>query len=335
MFIKVKSWFKNTDNILGSIYLTPLFVLIILFTILPIIQSINGAFETHPYRNKLTITEIGLDNFNYVWKDNNFWSAIKNSTIVLFVATFISFIFAFFIAFLIESFILKLARSAFLTVFYSQFFLSGFAVGISFVLLFGDTNVFFKIFANNKFSFTAKTLDIVWYFVLFQVWRSLPFNIILFAAAINKANIKYKKIIQTDNLKTFSKIRYVYFQELKVTIFSITITNFIFAFLLYPNAILEDNYNYTKNHAFTVSNYILRFLGAGVGQEFYYDAQKAYAASILVFVYAILLMFLVYLFRFKHMKKLSILIHKFLVKKVISKIRNSKLAKSGGGICLQ
>ncbi|MCU4117202.1 sugar ABC transporter permease [Mycoplasma zalophi] len=301
-------WLKNPENWVGWFYLIPLFVLIILFTILPIIQSMQGAFETHPYRNKLTITKIGLDNFKWVWKDNNFWVAIKNSTIILFVATFISFIISFFVAFLIESFILKVARSAFLTVFYSQFFLSSFAVGIAFVLLFGEKNVFFKLFAQNKFSFTSGKTHIVWYFVLFQVWRSLPFNIILFAAAINKANLKYKKLMQTDNLKTWSKIKYVYFQELKVTIFSITITNFIFAFLLYPNAILESTFNYEKHQAFTVSSYILRFLGIGDGEGFYYNISRAYASSMLIFAYAILLMLFVYLFRIKNLKR----VYKFL-----------------------
>lgn len=96
--------------------------MIILFNIVPLIQSIDASFTIRPYSNNFLITQRSLNNYKEVLNDSYFWEAIKNSTAILFIATFISFIIAFVLAYVIESLILKSSKNIFLTLIYSQFF---------------------------------------------------------------------------------------------------------------------------------------------------------------------------------------------------------------------
>lgn len=298
----------NSKSLIGFLYLIPLLVMIILFNIVPLIQSIDASFTIRPYSNNFLITQRSLNNYKEVLNDSYFWEAIKNSTAILFIATFISFIIAFVLAYVIESLILKSSKNIFLNLIYSQFFLSSFAIGFSFLVLFGEKNIFFRILNLNDLNFRFGKINIIWYYILFQIWRSLPFNTILFAATINKANRKYYKLIKLDNLSFFNKVKDIYFVELKNTIFVIMLTNFVFAFLLYPGAILDTNFDLKLYHGHTVASYILERLG--IPRAVQINQGQIYSSSILVLIYIFFLAIVWNLLRPKFIKKLYLIFKK-------------------------
>ncbi len=90
-------------------------------------------------------------------------------------------------ALIINSIVSTVTKRAILSLIYSQFFISGFAVGIAFTLFFGSKGLFFYLIGLDKYSFTSgsKRISIWIYYVIYQIWRSLPFNLVLFVFASN------------------------------------------------------------------------------------------------------------------------------------------------------
>ncbi|MBU4689629.1 carbohydrate ABC transporter permease [Mycoplasma zalophidermidis] len=298
---KKETIFKVIQIIL---FMLPLLICILMFTILPIADTFSKSLQYHPYESNQTITTINFKNYEKVFIDPDFPSAILNSTMVLILGTSISILLAFGFAIIIETLILKTARNVFLSLIYSQFFISSFAVGVSFIFLFGPKNVFFRLFGFDGVSFTTGSYKFpIWvYYSLFQIWRSLPFNLILFASAINKANAKYFKLMKNDNIRLFEIIRHIYIKEVSKIFFTIIFTNFIFASLLYPQAILDQTtFDFSTNKAHTITSFVLDFMGA---DRKIYNPQKAYAAAFFGFIYLLFLLLLMLVFRPANIKRI-------------------------------
>nr|VZR75407.1 hypothetical protein MF5294_00435 [Mycoplasma feriruminatoris] len=124
---------KNSVPVLKIVLLMlPLLVLILLFTIIPIFHTFIKSLRYSPNEANRTIYEYNFKNYNNILSDPNFKHAILNSTFVLLFGTGISIILALIFSFIINSLISRTTKSILLSVIYSQFFISGFAIGIAF-----------------------------------------------------------------------------------------------------------------------------------------------------------------------------------------------------------
>ncbi|MGZ9414252.1 sugar ABC transporter permease [Mycoplasma sp. 5370] len=275
----------------------PLLILLFLFYIYPIIKSTYESFIVFPSSTKKTIFIYGLNNFNNVINDFNFKIAIENSTFLFFIPTFISLFLSIFIAYMLSTISMKKTQNLFLKLIYSQFFISYFAVGIAFLLLFGEQNLFFKIFNSNaSFTHGNNKLNIKLYLFIFQVWRSLSFNIVIFTFIFISINKKYHKVMILDNLNFWDKMKYLYFKEFQKHLLIIIYTNLVFSALLYPGAIMEED-KIEELQAHTLSSYVLSLIQP-INGTLEIDINKAYAASILSLFYLLFLFLITYIFFF-------------------------------------
>ncbi|UZK63834.1 sugar ABC transporter permease [Mycoplasma mycoides subsp. capri] len=306
---------KNSLPVLKIVLLMlPLLLLILLFTIIPIFHTFIKSLRFTPNEANRTIYEYNFKNYNNILSDPNFQHAILNSTFVLLFGTGISIILALIFSFIINSLISRTTKSILLSVIYSQFFISGFAIGIAFTNFFGSKNLFFYILGLSQYSFTSgnKRLPIWIYYAIYQIWRSLPFNLILFAAALSRSDYKYKKLMLNDKLTLLQSFRYVYLNELSKVLFSILFTNFIFACLLLPSALLEDSFNVDLNYAHTLTSYTIKYFGWGSSGVLRFE--KGYSAAFFSFSYLVLLLCVILLLRPKTIKSIYKLIKKVILK---------------------
>lgn len=91
-----------------------------------------------------------------------------------------------------------------------------------------------------------------------------------------------------------------------------TFTNFIFATLLLPDAILENSFDVDLNHAHTLTSYSIKYSGGGSNPSLKYE--KGYAAAFFSFIYLIFLMFIILVLRPSFIKKLIIFVQKYKAK---------------------
>ncbi|QYR08479.1 sugar ABC transporter permease [Mycoplasmopsis agalactiae] len=320
--MKNKEIKRKTASVVQIILLIlPLVLCILFFTISPIIHTFIKSLRYNPNPTDLTAYVIGTGNYNGILSDPNFKSAIFNSTMVLLVGTSISMVLALAFALIINSIMSVVTKRVILSIIYSQFFISGFAVGIAFTLFFGSKGLFFYLIGLDKYSFTSGNHRIpIWiYYVVYQIWRSLPFNLVLFAAAIFRGELKYAKLMKCDNLSKMQKVKYVYTNEISKVFFSILFTNFIFSSLMYPQAILERSFNLDLEKAHTLTSYTGKYFGLGNNPVLIYP--RGYSSAFFSFAYLISLLCLMQLIRPKTIKWFI-----NLVKKINLKVKQRKAA---------
>ncbi|WP_215744058.1 carbohydrate ABC transporter permease [Mesomycoplasma hyorhinis] len=305
----------------GFTLITPLLIFLIVFSIYPLLNSFFYSLRDFEQYSRIK-WHFGISNYHFLVSDYRFIDSVKNSTILFFVASPIAIIVGFLLALVISSLTLKISKNIFITALYSQFFISAFAVSVAFVLLFGDRNVL-SVLLQEKFHFgkydfvsgNQKTPLII-LLCIFQLWRAIPFNTVLFSFAINKINLKYSKNLKIDSLSLFDKVKNLYFPEMKITFFNIVYTNFIFAALLYPQ-VLIGNKNLKDFHGDTLASYII----SRITQDA--NAPVAMAASFFTFIYLCFLLLFIYLLRWKFIK-LYIKAAIFLITKIKKSIKGVK-----------
>ncbi|PAF54743.1 sugar ABC transporter permease [Mycoplasmopsis agassizii] len=291
----IKNYFLN--NWKGFVLLAPLLILLIIFTIVPIFVTFSNSFNVYPPHTRLE-SFAGIENFQDVIESESFNDAIKNSTFLMFVATPISLFLGIVFALVLSSIIIKVAINVFTTILYSQFFISSFAIGASFIMLFGEKNILASILnLDISFGTADNSVSILWVYLIFQIWRSLPFNIVLFTFTFNRVNEIHFKNFKNDKLTIVDKFFNVYIFQIKKNFFNIIYTNFIFAALMYPAAIVDFNdLDLVRGHTITSFIYNLFLpLNGSININF----EMAYAASFIAFVYILMIIFLIYIVRKK------------------------------------
>lgn len=302
---------KNSNEVLKtSLLIAPLLICILLFTLIPIFHTFIKSLRALPNEADRTIYEINFNNYNNILSDKLFQHAVLNSTLVLIFGSGFSITLALLFALLINSLIFKTSKRIFVSIIYSQFFISGFAIGIAFSMFFGSKNLFFYFLGLDKYSFMLgeHKLPIWIYYSIFQLWRSLPFNLVLFSAGLSRAEAKYYRLMRNDKLTVLQRFRFVYANEISKVLFSILFTNFIFSTLLLPETILESTYNIDTNLAHTLTSYTIKFLGSTNNPSLKFE--KGYAAAFFSFIYLLLLLCVIQLLRIKNIKSIYFKIKK-------------------------
>lgn len=289
------------ENWVGLSMLLPILILLLLFSIIPIFSTFKNAFVVRSEYDFFT-AKYDLENFFVLTRSKGFNNAIKNTTFLAFITTPISLFLGLFFALIISSICFKLSRNLLITALYSQFFISSFAIGLSFSFLFGQHNAFAKIL-GLKINFIGNDRQsVLWVYFFFQLWRVLPFNIVILQFAINKSNLKHYRSFKIDRLHFFEKFWYIHRYEIKHSFTVILYTNFIATALIYPPAVLGQGQDLAAIDGETITSYIYEFLG-GSGRSIKFNPEVAYAASFLFFSYILFILFLFYLLRFKKLRK--------------------------------
>lgn len=128
----------------GYAYILPAVVLLILFTLYPLLMVLRTAF----YRRYVYITNtgqgFGLDSFKWVLKDPTFHMACRNTLILLGIALPLTLIISLGIALLINS--IKVLQGFFQTLFFLPYVTSTIAIGMAFLWLFHVDYGYFNYF---------------------------------------------------------------------------------------------------------------------------------------------------------------------------------------------
>ncbi|MDF2698653.1 MAG: hypothetical protein K0Q49_209 [Haloplasmataceae bacterium] len=239
----------------GMLYLSPALILILIFTLYPIINSLLMAFYENYTPVDGMIDGFTLDNFKSVLKPG-FLVAIKNTALIVFVSVPISVIISLFISVMLNS--VKFLKSFFQTIFFLPYVTNTIAIGLVFSLMFdfdyglinsilefvGNTFVgdFFDLFGvtisplhwkDSQATYATAMTTLL----IYTIWGSLAFKIMVFTAGLQNIDKQYydaAKVDGTSKWRIFTKITV---PLLSPMIAYITITSFIGAFKSYTTVV--------------------------------------------------------------------------------------------------
>lgn len=262
-------------NKIGILFLFPCLLIVIFTILLPILvtfkYSLNNFKLTEPENNSF----IGLQNYYKVFTSDYFYSALKNSLIILFVVVIIGTLFSLIIAITLNK---KTVISPFLTaVIIIPWALPPIVNGIMWKFIFSPNyglvnKILLKLgiintsidWTNNKFIFLIIVSLII-------IWRVVPFSSVVFLANLQNIPESYYESIYLEGSSNFQAFTNITLPLLApsfgVVLMNLTTT----AINVFDEIISLSGYKF-ENQTLLVYNYLntFNFLDFGLGSSISY-----------------------------------------------------------------
>lgn len=240
------------------LYLSPALILLAIFTVWPIINTLIMAFSDG-YGMLSSIAgvkfEFGVQNFKDVIAWNGFTNALKNTILLCVLTVPISTILALLIAVTLNS--IKPLRRLLQTIYFLPYVTNSIAIGMVFAAMFNITGSF--IGTEGEIVYTAGIINniieafggtrINWInagstywanmtvMVIYIVWNALPFKILVLLGGLQSINNQYYDAAKVDGTSRGRVLRKITVPLLSPMIAYVVITGFIGGFKEYSSVV--------------------------------------------------------------------------------------------------
>jgi len=195
----------------GLLYVLPALIVVAVFTIYPLFRAFLMSFYTKYKFSTDTVLSYGIDNFTYILNDSVFRKALSNTFIYVLFVVPISIAISLVLAVLMNEKIRF--RGFFQTVYFLPYVTSVVAMGIVFGWLFhsnyGLLNYALKLFGIQPVQWLNRPSTALPALIIFSIWKSLAFNIIIFLAGLQTIGAHYYQAARVDSAnrwRQFSRI---------------------------------------------------------------------------------------------------------------------------------
>ena len=212
------------------VYLSPAIVLLLIFTVWPIFNTVRMAFLEN-YKSMEAVAgatfKFGIGNFVKVLKYNKFLQCLKNTLLLCVLTVPISTILALVIAVCLNS--IKVLNRFLQTIFFLPYVTNSIAIGMVFAAMFnivgsflgtsqelvataGIINNVIEFFGGERINWInsgstyAANITVM---VIYIVWNALPFKILILLGGLQSINKQYydaAKVDGTSRLRVFGRI---------------------------------------------------------------------------------------------------------------------------------
>ena len=204
------TWLEIKKNKSIYLYISPFYILFLIFGLFPILYSIVLSFQKWDGISEPQF--VGLSQFQMMLKDIDFWKSILNTFIIWFESTVPMLVFALIIAFLINSKFIK-GREVYRVLYFLPNVTSVVAVAIVFATLFGNKYGLLNYFLTKLGLSPIEWLKVPkWLQVAISsmvVWRWTGYNAIIYLAGLQKIPTNLYEAAKIDGatgVQTFFKI---------------------------------------------------------------------------------------------------------------------------------
>ena len=212
------------------LYLSPAIVLLLVFTVYPIFNTVRMAFLENYSGLKAAAGqtfEFGLGNFAKVIEYKRFLQCLKNTVLLCVLTVPISTVLALLIAVALNS--IKWLQKGLQTIFFLPYVTNSIAIGMVFAAMFNIVGAFYG--TENELIVTAGIInDVIRFFggkhvnwinygstyeanmfvlVVYIVWNALPFKILVLLGGLQSINKQYydaAKVDSTPRSRVFTRI---------------------------------------------------------------------------------------------------------------------------------
>ena len=249
---------KKFDKWKGWLYLAPTIILLLIFTVWPIINTVRMAF-LEDYGSLSAIGgdtfQLGIGNFEKVLQYKGFTTCLKNTILLCVITVPLSTVLALLIAVCLNA--IKPLRRALQTIFFLPYVTNSIAIGMVFSAMFsmlgshfgtaneyietaGIMNKILGIFGigpinwvNTGSSYAAN----ITVMVIYIVWNALPFKILVLLGGLQGVNKQYYEAAKIDGTSRFRTFMRITVPLLSPMIAYVVITGFIGGFKEYSSIV--------------------------------------------------------------------------------------------------
>lgn len=214
------------------LFLLPALLIIGVFNIYPLIRTFILSFQKGSLNN---LSFNGIQNFVKVLQDSKFHLAMGNTALFAFIVVPLGIIISMVIALILFD---KIKGSKFFeTIFFIPYLTSTIAIGIVFRFLFngdyGFINYILSIFHIGPFDFLDNPDMSMITLIIFGIWSSLAFNIIILLSGLRNVDQHYYKVADMFGATKVQQFFKITLPQILPMITFLLIVNFISAFKVY------------------------------------------------------------------------------------------------------
>lgn len=218
------------EAIWGYILITPAFIFVFIFVLIPVISAFCISFTEWNLINPPKF--IGLDNYVNIFTDSVAVNTLLNTLYFTFVSVPLSLALSLILAVLLNQKIRGLAF--FRTAYYIPVISSTVAIAMVFLWIFdsnyGLMNHFLGFFGIDKIRWLTDQHYAMIAVIIVSVWRSLGFNIIIYLAALQDVPKGLHDAAVIDGASGMQEFLYIILPLISSSIFFTAITGFINSF---------------------------------------------------------------------------------------------------------
>jgi multiple sugar transport system permease protein len=197
------------------LYLLPAILLLIFFTLIPFIKIICFSFMEGYSIETNSFNGIGFGNFIELFKNSDFMQALGTSLIAIVISIPASLLIAFSIAIALNN--IKICNKVFRTIFFIPFVTNALILGYVTMIIYINNEVGVSLFNWVLNLFGAESMNLLTgpyiyklsIYIVYIIWRLLPFEIIILISALNSIKKEYYLSAVIDGcspVKQFNKV---------------------------------------------------------------------------------------------------------------------------------
>lgn len=213
-------------------FLLPALLIITVFNVFPLIRTFMLSMQKGTLNN---LVFNGFKNYQIVLQDPKFHTALSNTSIYAFIVVPVGLIISMFIAVTIYEKVR--GKDLFETVFFIPYLTSVIAVGIVFRFLlngeYGFINYLLSFINVGPINFLDNPNMSIWTLIIFGIWSSLAFNIVILLSGLRNVNKDYYKVADMFGATKSEQFRKITLPQMLPIITFLSIVNFISAFKVY------------------------------------------------------------------------------------------------------
>lgn len=288
---KKKSFNLNREsNIAAFFFLAPAVIFLSIWFFYPLFESFKISFMDFNYMFKEQATFVGFDNYIRIFKDPEFYQALKHSIIFVIIVVPIQTAISLLLAVLINSEFK--GRSFFRTSYYLPYVLSSVAVATVFMYLFTKdtiiTQAISMIGVSNTTWFADTKLALLFIAIMY-IWQMVGFYMIYYLAGLQSIPSQIYEAAKIDGASKIQTFFHVTVPMLKPTTFLVVTYGIIQAFQLYDQiAVVTSKTGGLGSPAGATSTLLTYFY---TNSFKYFD--MGFGSSIAIIVFLIILFFTV------------------------------------------
>ena len=228
-----KASFKST--LTAFLYLLPMLCVIGVFVFYPIVKSVDMSFYTDYNIFTGVVEERGLDNYQAILNDKQFYKALHNTALYVVTVVPISLAISLLIAVLLNQ--IPWIKSFFRTVYFLPFVTSTVAISIVWSWLFhseyGLINHFLSWFGVAQINWLNSSQMAMPAVIIMAIWKGLGFNILLLLVGLGNIDETYYKAAKVDGANAWQRFYRITLPLLRPIIFLLTVIGVINSFKVF------------------------------------------------------------------------------------------------------
>ncbi|MBZ6528055.1 sugar ABC transporter permease [Aerococcaceae bacterium DSM 111021] len=223
------------STLVSLLYLAPALIFIGIFTIYPIFKSIDMSFYTDFNIFTGEIKARGMENYQELLTDPEFFEALKNTAIYVIGVVPASIIISMFIAVLLNS--VPKFQGFFRSVYFLPFVTSTVAISVVWSWLYhsryGLINYILGIFGVDAINWLGDPDNAMLSVIIMAIWKGLGFNILLLLVGLNNISDNYYKAAKVDGAGVWARFTNITIPLLRPTLFLLSVVGTINSFKVF------------------------------------------------------------------------------------------------------